>query len=51
MDFSASWKDRIPGGVIGPGLFALGFGTLLFMHIEEMAWQEAVYFTFITGSK
>lgn len=29
----------------------LGFGTILFMHIEDMAWQEAVYFTFITGSE
>lgn len=50
MDFSASWKERIPGGVAGPGLFALGFGTMLFMRIEEMEWQKAVYFTVITGT-
>ncbi|KAL7537575.1 hypothetical protein ACHAWF_005820 [Thalassiosira exigua] len=50
MDFSASWKERIPGGVLGPGLFALGFGVLLFTKIEGMEWQSAVYFTVITGT-
>lgn len=50
MDFSASWKDRIPGGVLGPGLFALAFGTSLFMQIEEMEWNSAVYFAIITGT-
>ena len=50
MDFSASWKERIPGGVVGPGLFALVFGTSLFMQIEDMEWHSAVYFAIITGT-
>jgi len=50
MDLSASWKDRLPGGVVGPGLFALLFGTSLFMRIEEMEWNVAAYFAFITGT-
>mmetsp|Transcript_8271 Transcript_8271/g.13373 ORF Transcript_8271/g.13373 Transcript_8271/m.13373 type:complete len:160 (+) Transcript_8271:47-526(+) len=50
MDFSASWKERIPGGVVGPGIFALVFGTSLFMQIEDMEWHSAVYFAIITGT-
>ena len=50
LEFSASWKERIPGGVLGPGMFALGCGTLLFMQIEDMEWQSAIYFAFVSGT-
>eukprot|EP00804_Cyclotella_cryptica_P020867 CCRYP_011457-RB/>CCRYP_011457-RB protein AED:0.27 eAED:0.27 QI:51/0/0.5/1/0/0.5/2/0/159 len=50
MDFSSSWKTRIPGGVIGPGLCALGVGILLFTQIEEMSVANAAYLAVITGT-
>lgn len=51
MDLSSSWQERIPGGVVGPGLFALGFGTILFMQIvDDLDWHSAIYFTMITGT-
>mmetsp|Transcript_5212 Transcript_5212/g.9563 ORF Transcript_5212/g.9563 Transcript_5212/m.9563 type:complete len:127 (+) Transcript_5212:3-383(+) len=50
MDFSASWKERLPGGVVGPGCFAILFGTYIFMRIEEMEWHSAVYFLIVTGT-
>ncbi len=50
MDLSSSWKERIPGGVIGPGIFALVSGIVLFTHIEDMSTIDAAYFTIITGT-
>lgn len=50
MDLSSSWKQRIPGGVIGPGLFALGLGIIIFTQFEEMSKIDAAYFTVITGT-
>jgi hypothetical protein len=50
MDFSSSWKRMIPGGVIGPGVCALGLGILLFTQIEEMSVANAAYLTVITGT-
>ena len=50
MDFASLWTRRIPGGVVGPGAFALVMGMLLFTQIEDMSVLNAVYLTFITGT-
>ena len=50
MDYSSSWKDRIQGGAVGPALFALVIGTLLFHQLFDDIndWHTALYFTLIT---
>jgi hypothetical protein len=50
MDFSSSWKRRIPGGVLGPGIASLGLGVLLFTQLEEMSALNAAYLSIITGT-
>jgi len=50
MNFASLWTRRIPGGALGPGLFSLGLGILLFMHIEKMSVLNAAYLTIITGT-
>ena len=50
MDFASLWTRRIPGGVIGPGVCALGMGILLFTQIEDMSALDAAYLTIITGT-
>mmetsp|Transcript_27431 Transcript_27431/g.54889 ORF Transcript_27431/g.54889 Transcript_27431/m.54889 type:complete len:207 (+) Transcript_27431:223-843(+) len=50
MDLSSSWKERIPGGIIGPGTFALASGIVLFTYFEGMSIIDAAYFTIITGT-
>mmetsp|Transcript_20488 Transcript_20488/g.48133 ORF Transcript_20488/g.48133 Transcript_20488/m.48133 type:complete len:160 (-) Transcript_20488:342-821(-) len=50
MDAASSWSRRIPGGAFGPAVFALYCGTLLFVHIEGMDIQRALYCAFITGT-
>ena len=52
MDYSSSWKDRIQGRAVGPALFALVFGALLFQEVIEDIndWHTALYFCLITGT-
>lgn len=50
MDYSASWKERLPGGAVGPGIIAIVLGTLLFVYLEEMETVDAMYFSVVTGT-
>ena len=50
MDAASSWSSRIPGGATGPAVFALYCGALLFVHIEGMDIQRALYCAFVTGT-
>ena len=50
MDFAASWKDSVPGGVLGVAAVTLGTGVALFTQIEGWAPLDAAYYCVITGT-
>ena len=49
MNLAGSWVNYFPGGLATVGTIAIGLGVGIFMQVEGLAEQEAVYAAFIAG--
>lgn len=49
MSLAGSWVNYFPGGLATVGTVAIGLGVGIFMQVEGLAEQEAMYAAFIAG--
>jgi hypothetical protein len=50
MDFAASWKESVPGGVLGVAAVTIAIGVALFTQLEGWEPLDAAYYSVITGT-
>jgi hypothetical protein len=50
MDFAASWKDSVPGGVLGVAAVTIATGVALFTQLEGWEPLDAAYYSVVTGT-
>lgn len=50
MDFAASWKESVPGGVLGVAAVTIAIGVALFTQLEGWEPLDAAYYSVVTGT-
>ena len=50
MDFAASWRNSVPGGVLGVAAATIGTGVAVFTQLEEWEPLTAAYYCVVTGT-